>query len=146
MVGLPGSGKSTWLADRGIAALSTDELRRVLTDDATDQSANALVFELVRRLLRERLRLGRPGTYVDATNLTPNERRAYLRIATAFDAQAEAVWFDVPLEECIRRNAGRARVVPIEAMNRLASKFVAPTLAEGFTRIDVVKPEAAPTG
>jgi predicted kinase len=50
----------------------------------------------------------------------------------------EAVYFDVPLEVCRARNLRRERVVPDEAMERMAAKLVAPGMAEGFVKITVV--------
>ena len=74
MVGLPGSGKSTWLEQRGLPAISTDRIRALLSDDPTNQNIHARVFATVRYLLRQRLAIGRPVTYVDATHLTRAER------------------------------------------------------------------------
>jgi predicted kinase len=143
LAGLPGSGKSTWLAQRGLFALSTDEIRRWLTDDAASQTRNARVFATLRFLLRERLAAGCESTYIDATNLTRTERRVYRTIAKAFDASVEAVFFDVPVDECKRRNAGRDRVVPNAVIDAMADRLQIPVLDEGFTRIDVVTPEPA---
>ena len=50
-----------------------------------------------------------------------------------------AVFFDVPVEVCLQRNARRARVVPEVVMRRMASKLKPPTFEEGFTRITVVR-------
>ncbi len=58
-VGLPGSGKSTYLHRKGIQPLSSDTLRRWLLDDETDQSQQHRVFFALRFLLRMRLRMGR---------------------------------------------------------------------------------------
>jgi predicted kinase len=51
----------------------------------------------------------------------------------------EAVFFDVPLEICRRRNLGRGRIVPEEAMQMMAAKLQPPSSEEGFTRISVVR-------
>src|SRR6185437_9980305 len=82
LVGLPGSGKSTWLGQTA-GVLSSDAVRKLLADDETDQSIHTQVFQTVRYLLEQRLSIGRPVTYIDATNLTPEERRPYIEIARA---------------------------------------------------------------
>jgi predicted kinase len=138
LVGLPGSGKSTYLASLGVTGLSSDAIRRQLADDETDQTINNRVFQTLRYLLRQRIALGRPVTYIDATNLTPEDRRPYIQISQHFGCQIEALFFDVPLDVCMLRNAQRQRVVPEEAMLKLAGKLQAPSLEEGFHRIDLV--------
>ena len=138
LVGLPGSGKSTWLERQGIVGISSDWIRQVLADDATDQTIHARVFRTMRYLLRHRLAIGRPVSYVDATHLTPDERRPYIQIGQRCGCDVEAVFFDVPLEVCRERNLRRERVVPDDAMGRMAGKLVAPDLTEGFTKVTVV--------
>ncbi len=138
LVGLPGSGKSTYLAHRGVNAVSSDEIRRLLADDATDQRIHRRVFAVVRSLIRQRIEIGRPLTYVDATNLTRRERRQYIRLGELYDCNVEAVFFDVPLEICLERNRLRSRVVPEDAMREMARRLVAPTVAEGFARVTAV--------
>ena len=136
-VGLPGSGKSTYFRRRGIHALSSDALRLWLLDDETDQSQQHQVFLALRYLLRLRLALGCPRNYVDATNLTPKERRPYFQLAVRYGYEVRAIYFDVPLEICRRRNRGRRRNVPDAVMERMARKLVPPTRKEGFARITI---------
>jgi len=137
-VGLPGSGKSTWLERQGSAAISSDWIRQVLADDPTDQTIHARVFLTMRYLLRHRLAIGRPVSYVDATHLTPEERRPYIELGRWYGCDVDALFFDVPLEVCRERNRRRQRVVPGEAIARMAAKLTPPAMAEGFTKIDVV--------
>lgn len=136
LVGLPGSGKSTYVERVGTGVLSSDTVRKLLADDETIQTIHDLVFETLRYLLRHRLALRRPVTYIDATNLTPQERRPYIGIGKAFGCTLEAVYFDVPLAVCRERNRARQRVVPDEALDSMAAKLVPPSEVEGF---DVVK-------
>ena len=49
-VGLPGSGKSTYLAQLGAHPISSDAIRLQLADDETDQTINARVFATMRYL------------------------------------------------------------------------------------------------
>lgn len=139
LVGLPGSGKSTWLERQGITPLSSDAVRQILADDATDQTIHARVFMTLRYLLRHRLAIGRPATYVDATHLTAAERSPYAQIAAAYGCELESVWFDVPLEVCRERNRRRSRVVPEEALEKMAARLEPPRAEEGFSKITVLR-------
>lgn len=138
LVGLPGSGKSTWARDRRLPTLSSDDIRGLLADDVTNQSIHRHVFATIRYLLRQRLEIGRPVTCIDATHLTPRERRPYFRIP---GCRVEAVFFDVPVEICQQRNGQRPRVVPSDVIGKMAARLVPPSKREGFSRVVVVSPD-----
>ena len=134
-VGLPGSGKSTYLERGGFNAISSDEIRRLIADDAGDQTIHARVFATIRYLIRQRLSVGRPVTYVDATHLTRWERKPYVQLARRHDCEIEALFFDVPVEVCIARNSVRERVVPEEAILKMAKVMEPPAIEEGFDQV-----------
>jgi len=138
-IGLPGSGKSTWFKRHNILPLSSDMVRILLFDDVTEQRFQDLVFSTLRTMLRARLLARRPWNYVDATNLSPHERRSWIKLAHDFGYEAHAVFFDVPPEVCIERNQRRSRNVPEEIMHRMASKLRPPKFEEGFAKITVVR-------
>jgi predicted kinase len=138
-IGLPGSGKSTWFKRHNIAPLSSDMIRSLLFDDVREQRFQDLVFSNLRSMLKARLIAKRPTNYVDATNLTPQERQHWIKLAKDYGYEVHALFFDVPLEVCVERHHRRDRVVPEDIMRRMASKLKPPSFSEGFAKITVVR-------
>lgn len=139
LVGLPGSGKSTYLEKRGLPALSSDAIRKLLADSETDQTIHGRVFVTLRYLLHHRIAIGRPVTYIDATNLTRHERKPYLQIGRLCGCPVEAIFFDVSLEVCKERNRARHRIVPDDILEKMAAKLVPPSIEEGFSKVTVIR-------
>lgn len=94
----------------------------------------------MRDFVRMRITLGAPVTYVDATNLTRKHRRPFIKIAEHMGCVCEAVFFDIELEECLRRNALRDRQVPPEAIRAMAERLQSPETTEGFSTMTIVFP------
>lgn len=138
-IGLPGSGKTTWFKRRGVTPLSSDMLRSILFDDITEQRYQGLVFSTLRSLLRARLIAKMPWNYVDATNLSPHERRQWIKMARSFGYEVQAVFFDVPFEICMERNQRRDRMVNQETMLKMQERLRPPSFKEGFHKITVVR-------
>jgi predicted kinase len=138
-IGLPGSGKSSWFKRHNLVPLSSDMVRSLLFDDVREQRFQDLVFSNLRSMLKARLIAKRPMNYVDATNLTPQERQHWIKLAKDYQYEVHAVFFDVPLEVCVERHQRRDRVVPEDVMRRMAAKLKPPAFEEGFAKITVVR-------
>ena len=138
-IGLPGSGKSTWFKRHNIVPLSSDMMRSLLFDDVREQRFQDLVFSNLRSMLKARLIAKRPTNYVDATNLTPQERQHWIKLAKDYGYEVHALFFDVPLEVCLERHNRRDRIVPEDIMRRMAGKLKPPAFPEGFAKITVVR-------
>jgi predicted kinase len=143
-IGLPGSGKTTWFKRRGVTPLSSDMLRSILFDDIGEQRYQGLVFSTLRSLLRARLIAKMPWNYVDATNLSPHERRQWIKMAKSFGYEVQAVFFDVPFEVCMERNLRRERTLSDEAMRKMAERLRPPSFKEGFSKITLVRVKGQP--
>ena len=146
-IGLPGSGKSSWFKRHNVVPLSSDMVRSLLFDDVREQRFQDLVFSNLRSMLKARLIAKRPMNYVDATNLTPQERQHWIKLAKDYNYEVHSVFFDVPLDVCIERHNRRDRVVPEDVMRRMAAKLKPPSFQEGIAKITVVrvkKKEAEP--
>lgn len=139
LVGPAGSGKSTWAAGRFLPTqvISSDACRSLVADDPTDQSASRDAFRILHAILGARLRRGLL-TVVDATNLEARARRPAIALARRWGRPCVAVVFVAPLDELLRRNRGRDRVVPEEVVRRHASMMptaLTALLSEGYLAI-----------
>jgi predicted kinase len=108
LVGPAGCGKS-YFAARHLSpddVLSSDAFRALVAGDAGDQTASAAAFSLLRHALAERARRRRL-TVIDATNLTPRERRRFLQVARDHDLPSFAVVLGLPLESCQQQAGAR---------------------------------------
>jgi predicted kinase len=108
LVGASGAGKSTFArrSFRSTEVLSSDAARAMVADDEHDMGANDDAFELLALIADRRLARGRIAV-VDATNLLPESRFAFLELARRRRAAAFAVLFDLPGRVLEERRAAR---------------------------------------
>jgi predicted kinase len=111
--GLPASGKTTFakkLQPR-VVRVNRDDLRRMLHGDRLYTPRAEAQVTLVQRAAVEALLGAGADVIVDDTNLRGRTVREWAALAARHDAAFEVHDFtDVPLEECLRRDAERADV------------------------------------
>tara|TARA_B110000503_G_scaffold5937_1_gene8168 strand:- start:436 stop:894 length:459 start_codon:yes stop_codon:yes gene_type:complete len=141
-VGLPGSGKSTYvknfIKDKEIEYLSSDSLRAVYGKSEEDQTVTPLVFGHIKRKVDEFLKDGK-NVLVDATSVNRKERSDYINTAKKYGAKVVAIVFKMDRQGLIDRNKKRGeqggRVVPDFIIDKMLNKFEEPSYDEG---IDVI--------
>jgi predicted kinase len=128
--GLPASGKTTFARELqpGVVRVNRDDLRRMLHGRRLfTQWAEAQVTHAQRATVEALLR-ARADVVVDDTNLRARTVREWADLAATFHASFEVHDFtDVPLDECLRRDAGRPEDdrVGDEVIRRLHSRYLA---------------------
>lgn len=142
LVGLPGSGKSTF-ADNiskniDVVIHSTDAIRKELFGDENDQQNPQLVFETAYNRIRRDLQEGY-NVIFDATNLRQKNRRMFLQYISDIPHRNICVLMNTPFKECMRRNDMRERRVPRKVLFRMKKAMEFPTIQEGFEVIKRVK-------
>ncbi|MGY1805376.1 AAA family ATPase [Blastococcus sp. SYSU D00922] len=139
MVGLQGAGKSTWVA-RHLAGSHV-----VVSKDHWPNARRREARQ--RRVVAELLASG-ARVVVDNTNPAPEDRAPLVEAAREAGVPVRAVWVDTPADVCLARNDardGRSRV-PLVGVLATRARFVPPSVAEGFERVEVVRGDDGPQG
>lgn len=137
--GLPGSGKSTWAAKwveedpQNRFRVNRDDIRfelfgmYYLKADAhgTTQEKEAHVTHIQNNLTEKALREGK-SVVIDNTNLDPRVFKTFGDIAKRHNVDMVNKDFPVDIEECIRRNNARDRVVPEHAIRAMQKNYMGP--------------------
>jgi predicted kinase len=128
--GLPGSGKTTFARklQPNVVRVNRDDLRlmlhgRRLFTPSAEVEVGEVQLAAVEALLR-----ARTDVIVDDTNLRPSTVRKWAELAARHSATFELHDFtDVPLKECIRRDAAREprERVGEETIRRMHQRYVA---------------------
>ncbi len=146
LIGASGSGKSTFAARHFLPSetVSSDECRRLVSDDANDQSATAAAFEVVHLIASKRLEAGRLAV-IDATNVQEESRWPLVALARAQGCLPVAIVFDLPEGVCRARNRSRpdrnVRSWVIRNQLQNLRRSLGDLGREGFDRVFVLRSE-----
>ncbi len=147
MIGVPGSGKSTWARQlqqlqSDCLIVSTDRIRAMLFGDETIQGSWFSVQREIRQQLQQAVIQIRGGqarlALYDATNTKRRYRRDLIALVRSIGfTHITAVWLHPPLELCLLRNQGRSRQVPEAVIHRMDRQLWScpPRLREGIDRL-----------
>lgn len=147
LIGLPGSGKSTWAAklqqegpDRIL--ISTDAIRAQLFGDEAIQGPWVLIQQELQRQMQQAVQAIRQeqakDAIYDATHAVRRQRRQAIAQARAIGfTQINGIWLDPPLQVCLDRNQRRDRQVPDVIIQRMYRRLTGapPSLNDGFDRL-----------
>lgn len=144
LIGIPGSGKTTYSKDLSneyeAIVVSTDRVRQTYVGiDEKD------VFPTVYKMCFEELNAGR-NVILDATHITPKVRKRSFDALDTFGISYDkvAVYIDTPVEECVRRVELRNQnpkelFLPLDVIVSYGNNIVPPSSEEGFKEIRVIK-------
>ena len=135
LVGLSGSGKSSYNFEEEVVKISSDALRAELFGDENDQTHNTEVFNELHKRVILNLKNGKNVVY-DATNLSRRRRVAFLKTIAHIPCKKICVVFKTPYEVCVKRDSLRPRKVGISVIFKQLKQFQMPQYDEGWDLID----------
>lgn len=142
MVGLPGSGKSTYAQylarSFNTKIISSDAIRQECFGNEEFQGENKAVFEILHARVTGALSHGENVIY-DATNINYKKRMAFLQQIKSIDCFKICYFMATPYETCLKQNKLRERVVPEEAIERMYKNIYIPQMYEGWDEIQIIR-------
>lgn len=129
--GLPGSGKTTWAREEAskhsqVVLVSKDDLRATLHNGVWSKSNEKQVQAIRDAIVHDALTRGR-SVVVHDTNLAERHMIHLAGIAKQHDAEFIVQDFtEVPVEECIKRDAARSSSVGEKVIRKMWHQFLAP--------------------
>lgn len=145
MMGIPGSGKTTWTSkylrklDKHV---SRDEVRFSMVAEHEEYfSKEKEVFKKFTDLINTYLEEGY-DVYADATHLNQASRNKLLRAISSKPEEVNVIWIKTPLEEALKRNENRKGTrayVPRNVIRRMHYSIESPSFEEGINKIYIVE-------
>lgn len=154
LVGVPGSGKSTWMLDQEILdnryVASTDAIIEQIAGgfNMTYNEGFKNLIAFAEQVMWKELGVfakDRKRIYVDRTNLTVKSRQKFITALKPYGYEFEAVVFPwpgtdaFPEDEWFRRLESRpGKTIPNHVLASMTNSAEVPTEAEGFSKITFI--------
>lgn len=151
LVGLPGSGKSTWVKKfnenyHNVVISTDDYIERAAAKagqsyneafkGAIDAATQDMAEQLAYAIENEKTIIW------DQTNLTVKSRKPKVEKLMKAGYEVVAVVFEISPAEIYRRRALRSiqtdKTIPSHVLQSMAASYVRPTVEEGFTKVIVI--------
>eukprot|EP00544_Gedaniella_sp_CCMP2646_P001987 CAMPEP_0202504584 /NCGR_PEP_ID=MMETSP1361-20130828/44934_1 /ASSEMBLY_ACC=CAM_ASM_000849 /TAXON_ID=210615 /ORGANISM="Staurosira complex sp., Strain CCMP2646" /LENGTH=283 /DNA_ID=CAMNT_0049138119 /DNA_START=17 /DNA_END=868 /DNA_ORIENTATION=+ len=132
LVGLPGSGKSTFA--KSLESSAPHVFVRINQDSLGNRRR-------CEQVTRQTLARGKVAI-IDRCNFDSSQRRYFIDIAREYQVPVDCISLELPKEECVRRCEFRENHETIErgqerqVVNKMMSMFEAPVRHEGFRRVE----------
>jgi predicted kinase len=123
--GLPASSKTTYakeLVDQGWARVNKDNIREMVNNSKWSKENEQQVLILRDNLIRQYVSAGY-NVVVDDTNFGKHEAHIHA-IAEELGADFEVKFFDIPVSECIRRDALREKPVGKKVIHQMFLQYL----------------------
>jgi predicted kinase len=144
MVGIPASGKSTYVKQYeqlGYVVFSSDVIRERLYGDSKIQGDPKEVFSTLSLLIQQTLGVNK-SCILDATNINRRLRTRFLaNLNLPENIHKKCIYINKSLEECLQNNESRDRVVPINVIIKMFNNLQEPTMKEGWDSIWRINPQ-----
>ena len=128
-VGLPASGKTTFAGSAGFdVAVSLDDCRETLWGDRLAQGGPGGIDALLaceEAVITAAMKENK-SIVVHNTSILKEHRKPLVELAKKHGYRTQIVYFDIPFEECIKRNKQRKDGVPEDVMADFRDKLEAP--------------------
>lgn len=149
-VGAPGSGKSTWwdiawengkFPATQFGRVNFEKIRMDLIGNEEDLSSENAVAHIALTNLKQMLSNRLEYIYWDHTSESIRERKEVIRLARKANYNVFCIWFNLPLEECLKRNKKRDRILDDEVVKKTYDYILKnpPELEEGFDDILIIE-------
>lgn len=154
LVGVPGSGKSTWINNteskrlaennESARAISTDRIIESIAHSwgfSYDQAFSDLIKFAEKVMWKDLTAHAELGStlYIDRTNLSVKSRKKFIDFLEPYGYEFEAVVFETPDDEEWQRRLDRpGKTIPVHVLESMADNIEIPTMSEGFAKITYI--------